>query len=121
MVWFNQDESLERKFHEYKYFYDEYYDNNIDIAEFLNSENKNSIGYKGSYIILNAGMGCSLYVKCDYNKTDIFAFFLHSDCQGQYSSNLSLDLRPFRPFRDLFIENYDNKTIEFHNLIKIVK
>ena len=108
-------DSIVKPFAHFKHFYDEYYNPEFDMSNFLNKPIDQNTTTKGSYIIVNAGMGCSLYIKCNYNETNVIALFLHSDCQGQYGNSESHD---HRPQRDLFIDNYENKTIEFHNLIR---
>ena len=68
--------------------------NIVDIKHKLNKCNKSK-----AYCITYAGMGCSLYIRRDFDDGALLGFLLHSDCQGQYGIN-------HIPFVQMFISGY---------------
>ena len=46
------------------------------------------------------GMGCTWYIRRDFEDGELMGFFLHSDNQGQYGIN-------HIPFAEKFVEGYE--------------
>ena len=73
---------------------------NIKSESDLNSDvieraNKVLCDYAGKiYTMTYAGMGCTWYIKREDMREELCAFFMHSDCWGQYGAGAGADDRP---------------------------
>lgn len=61
------------------------------------------------YFEFDGGMGCGIFIKLDTYILPLQAFFLHSDCQGQYGNCENTN---HLPFLENFLRGYDLKDIK---------
>jgi hypothetical protein len=88
-----EDNCIIQDFSDYLNIYPMINFSNMNIDEFKNN-------YNNYFMILNAGMGCSLYLKNDNGH--LISLFMHSDSWGQYGPETD-----DRPIKDQFISGFN--------------